>query len=78
MLTDLGTNFTSKVLNQVNKFWGITHSFATAYHPQCDGMVERFNRTLGTMLATLLEPSQRNWDILEVRDLVRLHTPVKK
>ena len=25
-------------------------------------MLERFNRTLGTMLATLLEPSQRNWD----------------
>ena len=29
---------------------GIKNLNTTAYHPQCDGMVERFNRTLKTIL----------------------------
>ena len=29
---------------------GITKLNTTAYHPQCDGMVEQFNRTLKSML----------------------------
>ncbi len=30
--------------------------------PQSDGMVERFNRTLGTMLTAYSEKNQRTWD----------------
>ena len=32
------------------KMLGITKLNTTASHPQCDGAVERFNRTLKTML----------------------------
>ena len=34
----------------------------TAYHPQCDGMVERFNRTLKTMLRKHAAKFGSQWD----------------
>ena len=64
LLTDLGSNFTSNLLREIADYWGIKRSFTTPYHPQCDGMVERFNRTLATMISTLLESTKRAWDDL--------------
>nr|XP_034304729.1 uncharacterized protein LOC117682052 [Crassostrea gigas] len=34
------------------------------YHPQCDGLVERFNKTLITMLRSLVDEHQSDWDEL--------------
>ena len=34
----------------------------TAYHPQTDSLVERFNRTLIDMLAKTVEQNGKNWD----------------
>ncbi|CAG2199696.1 unnamed protein product [Mytilus edulis] len=34
----------------------------TPYHPKSDGMVERFNKTLATMLSSFVEQNQRDWD----------------
>jgi hypothetical protein len=64
LLTDRGTNFTSQVIREINEYWGVKQSFTTPYHPQTDGMVERFNRTLTTMLASHVQENQRNWDDL--------------
>jgi len=36
----------------------------TAYHPECDGLTERFNRTLKTMIACYVNENQNNWDEL--------------
>ena len=33
-------------------------------HPQSDGMVERFNRTIESQLAMFVEDHQRDWDYL--------------
>jgi hypothetical protein len=34
----------------------------TAFHPQSDGLVERFNRTIEDMLSKAVRRDQRNWD----------------
>ena len=41
-----GRNFESSILTQTLEAFGVNKSRTTAYHPQGDGMVERFNRTL--------------------------------
>jgi len=34
----------------------------TAFHPACNGVVERFHRTLNSMLGKAVSDSQRDWD----------------
>ena len=41
---------------------GIKKTRTTAYHPQSDGLVERFNRTLQNMLATTTESHPATWE----------------
>ena len=50
LLSDKGTNLLSHLMKDVCEMLGIKKLNTTAYHPQCDGMVERFNRTLKTAL----------------------------
>ena len=40
--------------------FNIKHNFSTSYHPQTNGLVERFNKTLCEALAKL--SSNKNWD----------------
>lgn len=44
--SDQGRNFESAVFTEVCELLGMQKTRTTAYHPQSDGMVERFNRTL--------------------------------
>ena len=46
ILTDQGSNFTSKLLTEVYKMLHIQPIRTSPYHPQTDGLVERFNQTL--------------------------------
>ena len=55
LLSDRGAAFLSKLLKEVCKLMGINH-------PQTDGLVERFNRTLTDMLAKTVEKNGKNWD----------------
>lgn len=43
---------------------GIEKTRTTPYRPQSDGMIERANRTIETMLGTFVDQSQQNWDEL--------------
>ena len=50
LLSDRGTNMLANMVQDVCQLLGITNLNTTSYHPQCDGMVERFNSTLKNML----------------------------
>lgn len=62
LLSDRGTNLLSHLMLDVCKYLGIKKLNTTAYHPQCDGMVERFNRTLKTMLRKHADSFRNQWD----------------
>ena len=50
LLSDRGANLISHLMMDLCTVLGIKKLNTTAYHPQCNGMVERMNRTLKTML----------------------------
>ena len=60
--SDQGANLTSQVVSSLCKCLGIERTQTTAYHPQGNGQVERFNRTLEAMLAKVVKDNQRDWD----------------
>lgn len=60
--SDLGSNFTSKLFSDMCDLLQLHHTRSTPQHPQANGIVERFNRTLGAMLTMYCEENQRNWD----------------
>ena len=59
--TDQGRNFESTLVKEVCKILGIEKTRTTPYHPQSNGMVERFNRTLLNMLSTISQ-EEEDWD----------------
>jgi len=63
LLTDRGKQFTGKLMTEVNRLLGIRKDTTTAYHPQTDGLVERFNHTLIDMIAKFVAGHQKDWDI---------------
>lgn len=56
--SDQGANFMSKLMTELCKMLKIDKSHTTPYHPMGNGMTERFNRTLLSMLGTL-DPTQK-------------------
>ena len=60
--SDQGRQFESELLTEVCKILSIRKTRTTPYHPQCDGLVERFNRTLLDMLATCSKDHPFNWE----------------
>ena len=52
---DPGQQLESIIIAEMCKLLGIAKSRTTPYHPQGDGLVERFNRTLLAMLATAVQ-----------------------
>lgn len=60
--SDQGRNFESHVFQELCRLLGIHKTRTTALHPQSDGMVERFNRTLEEYLSKVVERHQRDWD----------------
>lgn len=62
ILTDCGTNFMSKLLKQVYQLLGVKGIRTTPYHPQTDGLVERYNKTLKHMLRKFVSSTGSVWD----------------
>ncbi|KAK7100281.1 hypothetical protein V1264_023261 [Littorina saxatilis] len=61
ILTDLGTQFVSECMEEVNRLLSIRHLTTTPYHPMCNGLVEKFNATLKSTLKKLCSEQPRQW-----------------
>ena len=64
ILTDQGTNFTSQLLAELYRLLNVHSIRTTPYHPQTDGLVERFNQTLKAMLRRTVTEEGKDWDRL--------------
>uniref|UniRef100_A0A3P9PXQ3 Integrase catalytic domain-containing protein n=1 Tax=Poecilia reticulata TaxID=8081 RepID=A0A3P9PXQ3_POERE len=59
--SDQGANFESNLVAERLRLAGVAKSHPTAYHPMGNGVTERFNRTLGSMLRTLPLKEKQQW-----------------
>ncbi|GFV35107.1 retrovirus-related Pol polyprotein from transposon 412 [Trichonephila clavipes] len=62
IITDRGAVFRSRLVSSLVDLCNIDHRFTTAYHPQTNGLTERFNKTLVDMLSMYVDVEQKNWD----------------
>ena len=62
MLTDMGSQFTSSLMNEVSRLISLKQWTTTPYHPSCNGLVERFNGTLKMILKRLCSEKPKDWD----------------
>ncbi|OMH79608.1 Retrovirus-related Pol polyprotein from transposon [Zancudomyces culisetae] len=62
LISDRGANFISEIATEFYKFLGIEHRPTTAYRPQANGQVERFNQYLKNVLSKYCYKDRHNWD----------------
>ena len=62
ILTDQGSNFMSSLLQEMYLMLNITRLRTSPCHPQTDGLTERFNGTLKSMIRKFAASNQRDWD----------------
>ena len=61
LLSDRGGNFPSELMQEVCRLMGVKKLNTSGYHPQCNGLVERFNSTLIQILAKVTK-NLKDWD----------------
>ena len=62
LLSNRGANFTSTLVEELCSTFGIQKCRATAYHPQCNGQVERFHQMLFQMIGKLAVDTKVHWE----------------
>ena len=63
IISDMGGEFNNKLMQEICKYFKIKHITTSAYHPQANGMIERFNQTMkGCINKSLKEGDGPNWD----------------
>ncbi|KFD69482.1 hypothetical protein M514_18354 [Trichuris suis] len=60
--SDQGSTFEASLMGNLFELFGIEKTRTTPYHPQSNGLVERFNRTLLDVLRALVSETPGNWD----------------
>ncbi len=77
LLSDRGKNFLSKVVKGVCQMVNTAKVNTTSYHPECDGLVERFNHTLTTIISMYVSEHQKDWDMFIPYALFAFRTAVQ-
>ena len=76
--TDQGRNFESALFKEVCLLLGVHKTRTTPYHPQSDGLVERFNRTLLDLLSIAAREDEQNWDLCIPTVMLAYRTSVQE
>src|SRR3954451_189722 len=61
IMSDRGTHLRNELVEELCRKFEIKHKLSSPYHPQTNGLVERFNRTLCEALAKVSE-KENQWD----------------
>ena len=64
IVTGGGKEFANEMLNSLSAELQIIHKSTTPYHPQTNGAVKVFNRTMKHYLATAITPPYTDWELL--------------
>ena len=62
ILSDQGSHFRNQLMDNIQKLIGYNHIYSTPYHPQTNGIVERFNSTFVPQISKLQDTEDNNWD----------------
>ena len=60
--TDQGSEFRNDVNRELMEQFRVEHRLTTAYHPQSNGLDERYNQTLITALGKFAQEKREAWD----------------
>ena len=61
--SDQGSNFESKLMQDLCASYGIEKTRTTPFHPQADGQVERFNKTVMNLIYSIIDKKLDTWDL---------------
>ena len=61
ILTDQGKNFESDLFSELCRCLDVEKIRTTIYKPSTNGVVERFHRTLNSMIGKIIHDNHRNW-----------------
>ena len=64
LVSDGGPQFTSKTMEEVLALVGICHQVTSPYHPEANGLCEKVNGTITSMLRKLAHDNEKSWDRL--------------
>ena len=64
IISDQGHEFVNEVSKHLFSKTQTQHRVTSAYHPQTNGLTERFNQTLSFSLIAKINEDQSNWDML--------------
>src|SRR5258705_6382152 len=62
ILSDQGKVFMSNMVTGILRHLGVRPKVTTPYHPQTNGLIERFNKCLADMLSMYCSSAQNDWD----------------
>ena len=75
--TDRGTQFLSSLWTQLMQVWGIKTHTTTPYHPEANGLVERFHRRMKESLLALGAEEPEKWFWKLPCTMLAIHTTLK-
>jgi transposase InsO family protein len=62
ILSDLGKEFESSIMQELLRISGVVKLRTTAYRPQCNGAIESWHRVMNSLFAHVINENQKDWN----------------